>query len=298
MTIILFIIMVTTGHSKGYAVTEEDRQEMRNGLERWVEIAKKSTPSPEHLENYISLLGSGIRKTRALNIYQVEERVSVSEILIERLLDIPGHAIHYRDRINHSRGLMEEAKLSGAPNYGSLLIDSNREERWGFATLENLPSVETVGVLGEFLSDDRGSEIPMDEQIEMGGSPNNRSAVFALSRLGIANPPTPPMRHTGHIDEGLGVWQTWYQQVKDGRRTFRFIDDPVDYDLRGPSRRGAVEPMTERSEKRSRQAASGHPESDQPGEQRDRISPLYIGGFMLLAGLGIYLSKRLKAGKA
>ena len=250
MIVIAFIIAVTTGHSNEFSLTEKDYAEMRQGLIRWEEIAQRSTPQGEDRDKYIELLGSGIRKTEKTNIYQVEGRENTLALLKSRLLQIPGHAIYFRDRIDESRRRREEGWLNRSDDYGLLLENMRQERSWGFKTLENLPSVETVSVLGEFLSHELGEVVPAEIDREIGISPNSRLAVSALSRLGIANPPTPPMVHSGNVDEGLEAWRVWYQQVKDGRRTFRFIGDPVDYDLRGPSKRGAVEPLV-RNDKRA-----------------------------------------------
>ena len=115
---------------------------------------------------------------------------------------------------------------------GKLLFD--------FPTLDYLPSVETVRVLGEFLSDERGyvkmPEHPTLEDLttDVSGSPVFRRAAASLGKLPIVNKPIPASTQFRTPDD-VQPWKQWYEQIKAGNRTFRFEGDPTEYDLNGPA---------------------------------------------------------------
>jgi len=117
---------------------------------------------------------------------------------------------------------------------------------------------------------------------------------MTLSKLPIANSPTEEIRHSGQIDDGLKAWRQWYAEVKDGRRTFRFIGDPVDYDLRGPSKRGALGPQPDRMGKRPEPEANGASPAVSQNVKEPGYLPYLVASGMLLAGLGYFLLRQRK----
>ncbi|MEP2777094.1 MAG: hypothetical protein ABJQ29_12945 [Luteolibacter sp.] len=292
MRVFLYIFLLASS-SSAWEYSERELAEQRATVESWEKLATQATPE-EGIEEFIEKLGKALMKTEpsTRNIRPGREKVHI--LLRDKLLSIPGHAEYYRDKINSSRLAMEEARAANSPTlYGPALTVMVREQAWGFKTLEYLPSPETVRVLGEFLSDDRGAEIPIEVRIDTWETPNNTLAMKAISRLGIANPPTPPIRVSEDMDRKLEAWQQWYAEVKSGRRTFRFIGDPVDYDLRGSSKRGAVEPNTSRSGKRTN-AEAGQTEIQPYAERKfpGLVIGYVMGGLFLVAGFFVYLKKR------
>jgi hypothetical protein len=143
------------------------------------------------------------------------------------LLAIPGHAEYYRDRINEARrkvDVLPPDSVERGPLRGMLY----NEQMNGFQTLSQLPSAETIRVLGEFLFDDRGT-LPGDGEQAAVERPISRDAATALSKLPlVARPVT--SKESGRED--TPTWRLWYQQVKAGTRTFRFVGDPKEYNLR------------------------------------------------------------------
>ena len=246
--LLAFIILFQNSPALEYS--KRELAEKRAAIKHWDELAESSLASEVESDAFIEELGDGVLKTSPMSVKPVLGGENVYPKLRARLLSNPGHGKYFRGRIIYKRQRMEKAWLAGTPDFGRILNEMTAEERKGFKILQNLPSVETVEALGEFLSHELGEVVPTETEMELGLIPNSRLAVSALSRLGIANPPTPPMVHSGNVDEGLEACRVWYQQVKDGRRTFRFIGDPVDYDLRGPSKRGAVAPLV-RNDKRA-----------------------------------------------
>jgi hypothetical protein len=156
------------------------------------------------------------------------------------LLAIPGHSEYYRDKINTTRKLMEENLKSGDPMYIKYRTDLDYAVTYGFQTMRQLPSVETVRVLGEFLFDERGyvreptrtGEAARYDKIKH--SPVLLKAGEALDHLPIVGKP-PKDKRFYDTPEDLEGWRQWYLQIKEGKRTFRFEGDPTEYDLNGPA---------------------------------------------------------------
>ena len=185
------------------------------------------------------------------------------------LLDTPGHALYF----------------------GSLLKKNPRDEsryRW-IGYLRNLPSPETIGVLGELLSDESPRpKLAADHSnvaAYMDARPNCDEAALALAEL-LENPPVKKGDYVFGRD--LVIWQQWYERVKEGRETFRLVGDPVDYTLRGPSKRGAVTPGS-REGKRNAGTGGEAPSPDRAQAERSGYLPYLIGVVFLLAGCVVYL---------
>jgi hypothetical protein len=64
-----------------------------------------------------------------------------------------------------------------------------------------------------------------------------RRAYDAISHLGIENPPTGPSDRAGasYPDlERIDAWKNWWNEVKTGKRTYRFIGSDIEYGPDGP----------------------------------------------------------------
>ncbi|QTN33681.1 hypothetical protein HZ994_15640 [Akkermansiaceae bacterium] len=188
------------------------------------------------------------------------------------LLETPGHATYYLDRWKEN------------PHHP--------ETRFMFQYFRNLPSPETIGVLGELLADESPRPKLADDasnvEAVMTAYPNCDKAVEVLSVL-LENPPTEKGHYNFPTD--LVIWQQWYERVKSGRETFRLVGDPVDYTLRGPSKRGAVTPGP-RDGKRNAGTGAEAPSPDKAQAENSGYLPYLIGGLFLLAGVFIYLRTR------
>lgn len=285
----ILILLTLCAVNPRWEYSPEELADIRLTTQRWRELATQEVPG-ENLAQYLDKLGQALRGSSSSKGKPPSDRLSVHFLVRDKLLAIPGHAEHFRDRINASRAAMEAA--INAPNSAAILgpavSDMVHEQRSSFQTLRELPSPETVRVLGDFLSDDRGAELSEERKEETGQSPNSRYAVSAMSKLGIANPPTPPVRHSGDVTDGMESWRQWYAEVKSGRRTFRFIGDPVDYTLRGPSMRGAVEPGP-RDRKRSAETPPGDKTANLPSPPaKPRFLAYLIGVAFVLGGYLFY----------
>ncbi len=159
----------------------------------------------------------------------------------KELLAIPGHAKYFEERIDRMRKQCE-----GVPPRTGPRCEYDRQRDWALMTLRHLPSPETVGVLGRLLVDD--SEFgPTDDPLLQ---PNSDLARGALEKLGLREIPRedsvvleegwwrearahPENRLFPHPysdnPRAMKAWRLWWDDVKNGRRTFSFVGQAVEY---------------------------------------------------------------------
>ena len=300
----LILIIACCGLSAAVELSPKEIQSQKQGLEKWSSVADHAANMAN--DEAISKLGEGIRKTSRLNMYSINGTLEVNEKLKNALLAIPGHAKFFRDEINQARAKYEEALKGGDES----LIGETRQNLAGkllfeFSTLDHLPSVETVGVLGEFLSDERGyvkmPEHPTldDLTTDVSGSPVFRRAATALGRLPIVNKPV-PAKTQFRTPEDVAPWKLWYEQIKAGKRTFRFEGDATEYDLNGPASKDKLASI-QRNDKRDGERAAGQrkmADAAVPSSASTAIHPLplpgILAGFILIAAAVCYFLKARK----
>lgn len=169
----------------------------------------------------------------SLRTTTIEGKWKLHAVAQKKLLSIPGHAEWYRDDLLARYRKWEQTEN---PTMASYWNDFDRQRGWTFETLKEMPSVETVRVLGEMLGDEEdgyGTEAPPGANLD-------HWAAAALTVIGIESPPFPPpefaWRWRRMSDSKLKAWRLWYGQVKAGNRTFRFEGDETEYTLEGPVR--------------------------------------------------------------
>lgn len=163
------------------------------------------------------------------------------------LLAIPGHAEYYRDRVLKAQADYRDEVISEFS--GAMYNDYISEQATFLKTLGQLPSPETVRVLGEFLSDDWIRPNSPNSPT----SPMSLQAVLTFARLPLAAKPA-DTRFDHEAKGDLLAWRSWYAKIKSGNRTFRFEGDPTEYALEGPASKVELERIAksrERDEKRT-----------------------------------------------
>lgn len=290
MKIILLVLAATCiAFAYEFPLAPGEAEEIEKGLQQWREIAANQGNNSD--EEYIQKLGRGLRKTSKPMPYRRGDREGTHALIRERLLSIPGHAEFFGKRVTDSYEAVKAGYTDGVNSkyvpwarYTSALSSE-------LQVLALMPSPECVRVLGDMLSEDWKwpgyGEVYIDGVIY----PLDHSALGALGKLPIANPPTSEIRHTGDVINGLESWKQWYAEVKSGRRTFRFIGDDTEYDLRGPVRRGGGMGSDRTAKRGSSESAQ---EQTKPGDDpsQSRLIPYLAGVVILVAGLVIYLRGR------
>ncbi|HEY1120305.1 MAG TPA: hypothetical protein VGE67_01840, partial [Haloferula sp.] len=146
----------------------------------------------------------------------------------------PGHAEYFAKKIRNDETLYESGR--GHEVQGGAL--------WDFETLGQLPSPETVKVLGSFLDDEKNRIEPVPGADVAPIAANNLLAARAFHSLKIVSPPL--QKRPSDYDD-IQPWRLWFSQVQAGTRTFRFEGDPQEYSLAGPVTKG-MEPVVSRPE--------------------------------------------------
>lgn len=165
----------------------------------------------EKIAKFKGILGAPVGTNSPLNEAETAMYVRIKNMLI----NTPGHAKYFGTKI----------KESG--------LDPNRG-KW-FSYLQYLPSPETVGVLGVLLADEGGRPTPAELQnlsVDelMWSRPNSDRAVGIFKKL-LENPPV-QKSYIYHRD--LETWRLWFERVKAGKQTFRFVGDTTEYSIQGP----------------------------------------------------------------
>jgi len=257
--------------------------------EKWSNTLNSLAGRP--LDERIEILGRGAALGDDRGIDNDKEKYDIFIRAQASLLAIPGHAEYYRDQILKAREEYEGDPLVGK---GPALAALTTEQTYAFRTLSQLPSVETVRVLGEFLADDRGKigepgPPPVMTEGRSMESPNCSLALDALHGLPLVNKPV--AAEHANDDKDLEAYRLWYAQIKSGNRTFRFVGDPTEYDLDGPAGPAKLKRINEARERDSQRAA-GHPAgSGATGTGAGTVSPsssasssASLTGILLAAG--------------
>lgn len=200
------------------------------------------------------------------------------------LLSIPGHAKYYQKEIESMRAeVLANARLSDEELMKMQLAGNQPIHLWeydefrdeAFRILSRLPSSESVAVLGHFLNDPEGRDHRdllghyIDGSDASPTPPNADAAAMAIRNLGIEHPPfkTPEGPEQRYLREGeVDAWKDWWNEVKDGKRTYRFIGSPIEYGPDGPATPEQIQRIG-RDQKREAERVSGirrSPHSD-PG---------------------------------
>ncbi len=219
------------------------------------------------------------------------------------LLTNPDHADYYENKIEFLRAEVlanakkSEAEIGKMQDQGLEVVHRSDYERFcsmfAFPTLSLLPSAETVRVLGSYLNDPvgRDGKTLLGEPRHTPGDDfepypcNAEMATAAIRHLGIEHPPFPtPQGRAGKSmsDPEVDAWKDWWNQVKDGKRTYRFIGSPIEYGPDGPASSETIQKV-QRDLKRNAERAAGH-RKQSPGLVAD-IGISQVGKLRSIGGI-------------
>ncbi len=300
--------------AQAYALTFEDQFH-----ERLMEVGWKQ--SLLELDRYSSderryVLGRALLAFGSDQIPRDPAKQENLQMAQSLLLAIPGHAKYYQDKLESMRAealanarkpVAEVERLRDA----GTLVDFGAYDDFRqtvFPILGLLPSSESVAVLGHFLNDPEsrdgryltGELIPRSDFLVF--PPNCAAAYIAIANLGIEHPPGGPKPDRRLYDYNLDqvdAWKDWWNEVKAGKRTYRFIGSPIEYGPNGPASKEVIE-RAERNHERE----GGHKKTSSGSESGSSISPvsqpLFIAGILagcalLAAAVWYYLRGRRMA---
>jgi hypothetical protein len=160
--------------------------------------------------------------------------------------------------------------------------------------LRFMPSAETVSVLGHFLNDPLGRDgkTLLDRPLKRSGDSapalsNAHLATEIIRTLGIERPPFRDSK--GMITpEEIDAWKDWWNEVKDGKRTYRFIGSQIEYGPDGPATLVVIQ-RVERDHKRDDERKAGLRKSSavtDAGSSAESVAkPLSIAGIFAACAL-------------
>lgn len=243
------------------------------------------------------MLARCLFKTSMQSIFQSDDRWVVYEEAQRAVISIPGHAEHFQKRIKDAQRAFEQVK--GNPDsmaFGDLQQDLLNEQMYGFAKLGAMPSPETVRVLGEFLFDPWGlnpnAKPGEDYSVSDGETAHAGRALKALASLPLENRANATPADRTQYWRDIDAWKLWYEQVKAGSRTFRFVGDPQNYSLAGPVAE-AREPQ--RREAKAPAVAAGKENADGAKPKGFPTAALVLALAALAAAIGIAFRRKAAA---
>jgi hypothetical protein len=300
MKTVLFYFALAGG---SFASDQEERALWLNERREWIERAE-SIKDVETIEN-LSRIVRGIGKDLDRASPEAKELYNEAQSLLR---SIPGHAKYFTDKIEAVKKENEENVKSKNfdPDWekqpeDSVIYKTNMEAffyMWSdyssaltqnLGMLGHIPSTESVRALGSYL------EAREDPNVKYPPPLGASQAAASLTEL-IADGPKLPAWPGGYSD--IPHWQKWYEEVKAGKRTFRFLGDTTDYDLNGPASARKLEQI-KREKARDAKRTGGNSKSDGAaiegisayGEKQSPFSFIsaFAASFLLLAGAAWYL---------
>lgn len=206
-----------------------------------------------------------------------DQRRDVFQKAQSAILAIPGHAKYYQEKIEAMReevlvnSKKSEAEITKIQDEGVEIMDVWAYEAYcvnAFRTLAHIPSSECVAVLGFYLNDPVGRDgktLLGDKRSNPGDdfdprAINSEGAAIAIRKLGIEHPPFKLYDDGGLSrvrDQEVDAWKDWWNEVKEGKRTYRFIGSPIEYGPDGPA---SIEVIlrAQRNMKRDEERSAGH----------------------------------------
>lgn len=226
-----------------------------------------------------------------------EDQKAVYTRAQQMLLESPGFAEHVKNKVENARRDCLSHKI-----YFLRYADIQPE----IGRLGYVKSPESVAVLGHFLNDSEGRDgkslIGGEIQVEDASYPvNASSALSAIERIGIENPPT-SNKYLSEWEQ-VDVWKDWWNEVKAGKRTYRFKGSPIEYGPDGPASKETIERLRNEQVRRENGSTRAFPtergSDDKQTAQSSRWKLVVtgLGAAVVLLAMALHLKQRRKAAR-
>jgi hypothetical protein len=166
----------------------------------------------------------------------------------EKIASIPDHTKYFSDKIEEAyesnavrvrsfesqtewKAALEKMQQSGEVSEGMFNLLGRMWGDYGEVRSDNLgmlghiPSAESVKVLGHYLRKREESDIRIHSPDT--GCPAAESLTELIS--------DGPLQTWQASADDVPKWQQWFDEVKAGKRTFRFVGSSLEYTLDGPA---------------------------------------------------------------
>jgi hypothetical protein len=218
------------------------------------------------------------------------------------ILSIPGHAEFYAKPIWESYSAYRDPTH---PKHQGSATDFSWQAKIGLETLKNLPSPETVKVLGQMLGEDWEAERGAESRESDMTYPSAMAyqAAWTFGELPLRKKPSPPFERY-QVKDYLPAWQEWYEKVKSGEIPFSFKGEAVEYrfnpdgtwvtlPLTNPPDDAPELPNTTDSAERTRKIPTTKAQPEELDDPTSRNLLIGLAALMALAGAWFYL-RRMK----
>jgi hypothetical protein len=276
MKLILILVFIYLSKiDKSFASTFEDHFHERLMDVGWRQCLSDLSIYSSDERRYI--LGLALRAFGANDLEKNPERKENFELAQTALLSIPNHSKYYQEKIESIReevilnSKKSAEQISELQSNGQDVADTSTYEQYcenAFRILTYLPSSESVTVLGFYLNDPVGKDGKnlLGDKISHPGDDfaarpiNAQRAAFAIRLLGIENPPfkVPLGRECEGLERGeVERWTDWWNEVKAGNRTYRFIGSKIEYGSDGPASEAVIQ-RADSMRQRDKDHMAGH----------------------------------------
>ncbi len=185
----------------------------------------------EKLGEYVFKLGCHVRSHEDPRWKQAFKNAQLE------LLSMPGHAIHFAEEVEREREVAQHAEPA-TRGLARSKYDSLRDRNF-MGILRHVPSPETIRVLGHYLEDEQDAIPARRPAQDYFDTPENAYlALEALSKVGLRDFPVSgpwdaiAAKHTPEWEDVLPRTRIWYAEVKEGKRSFSFKGQNVEYRLK------------------------------------------------------------------
>ena len=242
--------------------------------------------------------------------WQDDESMAVYKSAQQKLLSIPDHTKYFTDPIEEAwklnaervrlfesqpewRAALEKSEQTGEVSEGMFDLLGRM---WGdypeicsknIGILGHIPSTESVWALGRYLQERNEPDIKI---------PPRGTGILAAESL-TALISDGPMQIWMARGGDVTKWQKWFDEVKAGKRTFRFVGSDVDYTLDGPADAKKLERI--RNQDLSEKHSGGRREPAMASEKQavpSKMEPFFhvglIAAILLCLAAIVFLLKR------
>jgi hypothetical protein len=249
-------------------------------------------------EEAIELLYPRLSLGRSVSL--TEEQKTVYLRAREVLLATQGHALHSQRRMDRLLSALDRepstdlkaliyyndtAQNEELPHLGY----SYEEAMESLRNLKFLPTSESVSVLASYLKHPEGRNGTMASGQPYPMSPRGISITAAgvLTEMGIEHPPVRPPMTAEDIWTKVDAWAEWWDEVKSGKRTYRFQGSPVEYGPDGPVDPSTIKHLNRRpptNTNATTESSPSEPEAKDPKRSKSFLALITVALALLFIG--------------
>jgi len=260
-----------------------------------------SNPTEENIMSLVNEVAGNYRYKYALS----PEMLDLNEEARRALIEIPGHARYFVNRIEESRVKYTDKEIMGGYAY------DYEESKGGFGSLAHLKSPEVVWECGKYLYDQR-----QDRKIKGPAYfDDTRPSLAVMASMvlfysDIRDYPVKsemehrkvePMKEIEYLMAPIEKSQVWWEEVKSGKRALSFIGEDVEYRFKPDGTwekfpyTGPPDPPKVRESEAKPVSEVSKPAANPAKQDWEKHWPWLAGGVALLTAIIVWFRRTAKA---